>query len=113
MELHGEGGQDLLNMRSLSTVAEVSGATSLAYADGEGVQQPASCKYSMLRDTLFFLIPAPAGPDQEALPGAAAVTPKDNVSMVAGGGMINRPVTEPWKVQELNPSPQSGRVKKI
>lgn len=54
MELHGEGGQDLLSIRSLSIVAEVSGAASLAYADGEGVQQPASCKYSMLRDTLVF-----------------------------------------------------------
>lgn len=54
MELHGDGGQDLLNVRSLSTVTEVSEATSFAYADGEGVQQPASCKYSMRRDTLSF-----------------------------------------------------------
>lgn len=42
----------------------------------------------------FFRTLAPAGSDREALPGAAAVTPKDNVSMVAGGEMINRPVTE-------------------
>lgn len=61
MELHGEGGQDLFDVRSLSIVVEVSGAASLAYADGEGVQQPASCKYSLLRGTLSFLYPASQG----------------------------------------------------
>ncbi|XP_028382220.1 protein FAM71A-like [Phyllostomus discolor] len=48
MELHGEGDQDQVSVRSLPMVAEVSGATSLAHAGGEGVQQHASRKYSVL-----------------------------------------------------------------
>lgn len=46
----------------------------------------------MLKDTQSLLAPAPAGPDQRAVPGTAAVTPK--VSVVAGGEMTSRPVTE-------------------
>ena len=53
-----------VSIRSLPLVAEVSGTTSLAYARGEGVQQHASRKYSVLRDTVSFLTLAPAGPDQ-------------------------------------------------
>ena len=65
MELHGEGDQDQVSVRSLPMVAEVSGATSLAYAGGERVQQHASHKYSVL-----------------------------SVSVDAGGEMASSPVTE-------------------
>ena len=65
MELHGEGDQDQVSVRSRPMVAEVSGATSLAYAGGERVQQHASHKYSVL-----------------------------SVSVDAGGEMASSPVTE-------------------
>lgn len=59
-----------------------------------GVQQSASCKHSVIKNTLSLLAPASAGPDQQAVPGTAVVTRKVSVSVVAGGEMISRPVTE-------------------
>lgn len=53
MELHGEGDHD--------QVAEVSGATSPAYAGGKEIQPPASHKYSVLWEHTVFPNPAPAG----------------------------------------------------
>ncbi|XP_004423090.1 PREDICTED: protein FAM71C-like [Ceratotherium simum simum] len=90
MELHGGGGQDQVSIRSLPMVAEESGATSLAYAGGEEIQQRASHTYCILRNPLSFLITASTGPDQ----GAAAVTSKDSMSVVTGGEITSRPVTE-------------------
>nr|XP_008508373.1 PREDICTED: protein FAM71C-like isoform X1 [Equus przewalskii] len=94
VELHGEGDEDQVSIRSLPMVAEVSGATSLAYAGGEEIQQRASHTYCELRNPLSFVITASPGPDQGEAPGAAAATPEDSMSVVAGGEMTSRPVTE-------------------
>ncbi|XP_036154859.1 protein FAM71C-like [Myotis myotis] len=94
MEFHREGAQDQVSIRSLHMVTELSGATSLAYAGGEGVQQYSSWDNLVLKDTLSFLTPAPAGPDQAAVPEAAALTPEGSVSSVVGGETTNRPGTE-------------------
>ena len=51
MELHGEGDQDQVSIRSLPMVAQVTQATSLAYSSEEGVQQYAPHTCSVLRDT--------------------------------------------------------------
>lgn len=94
MDFHGEGAQDQVSIRSLHVVTEVSGATSLAYAGGEGVQQYASWDNLVLKDTLSFLTLAPAGPDPAAVPETAAVKPEGGVSSVARGEMTSRPATE-------------------
>ncbi|CAK6443139.1 unnamed protein product [Pipistrellus nathusii] len=94
VDFHGEGAQDQVSIRSLHVVTEVSGATSLAYAGGEGVQQYASWDNLVLKDTLSFLTLAPAGPDPAAVPETAAVKPEGGVSSVAGGEMTSRPATE-------------------
>lgn len=62
-KLHGEG--DRGQHQEPPPVAQVSGATSLAYAGGERVQQHASHKYSVL-----------------------------SVSVDAGGEMASSPITE-------------------
>lgn len=94
VELRGEGDSDPVSIRILTTVDEVYETTSLAYAGGEEVQLYASDKCCVLRDTPAFPASALAGPDQGPETGAAAVTPKDGVSMDAGGEMASSPVTE-------------------
>lgn len=94
MELHGEGDQDQVSIRSLPTFADVSGSTSLAYAGGEGIQHHSSHTHCLLRNKLSVLIMASTGPDEVATSGPAAVMPKCCMSVAAGEKMINRPVTE-------------------
>lgn len=100
-ELHGQGDQDQVSTRSLSTVTDVSGAMSPAYTGGEGNRQQTS--YCLRRNTPSVLIPASAGPDQGAAPGAA-VTPQDSLSVVTGGETIRRPVTDTTECPEVGPS---------
>ncbi|XP_026363415.4 Golgi-associated RAB2 interactor protein 6-like isoform X1 [Ursus arctos] len=100
-ELHGQGDQDQVSTRSLSMVTDVSGAMSPAYTGGEGNRQQTS--YCLRRNTPSVLIPASAGPDQGAAPGAA-VTPQDSLSVVTGGETIRRPVMDTTECPEVGPS---------
>ncbi|XP_077923825.1 Golgi-associated RAB2 interactor protein 6-like isoform X4 [Halichoerus grypus] len=101
MELHGEGDQDQVNIRSLFMVADVSGATSLAYTGVERNRQYAS--YCMRRNTPSVPVQAPAGPVQRAEPGAT-VTLQGSMSVVEGGEAISRPVTDSTESPEMGPS---------
>lgn len=72
-----------VSARSLPVSPEVSGATSLAYAGGEGIQQRA-LHTGVLGNTPSPLTRAPAGSD----PGAARSAPKGSMS-VAGAAMTS------------------------
>lgn len=90
MELHGEGGQDQISIRSLTVFTKGSEATSPACDGGKGIQHYASHTYCILRNIHSLLNTAHTGPDQ----GAASVTPMGSMCVVAGVEVISRPNTK-------------------
>lgn len=84
-------GRGQVSIRSLLLVTEMSRAISYLMLLGK---ESSNMLHINTRCLVSFLTPALAGPDQGAMPGAAAVIPKGSVSVVAGGETTSRPVVE-------------------
>ncbi|XP_007537919.1 Golgi-associated RAB2 interactor protein 6-like [Erinaceus europaeus] len=94
MELHGIGDQDQPSIRSFPMFPELSGASSPAYAGGEGIQQQFS-------NTSYMEMDAHSSTESDKRP--TSVTTKDSITLVVESEITSRPVSETNDCPQIEP----------
>lgn len=94
MELHGEGDQDQVSIRSLPMIIQVSGSPLLLMLLGKEPNNMFHVNALYLGTHCLSKPWHQKGLTKGAVPGTAVLSPKGSVSLAAGGEMTSRSVRE-------------------